>query len=226
MSAKLLTFPVPVVSDSEFQAAVDLETGGDTAGAVKAYTEILARCEDFRAAINLGTILYNKKQYAKAEVLYRRAVTIEPKYCLAWFDLGNALDELGRAAEGMEAYRAALEVEPNYPDAIYNLAIALEKSGRKAEALNYWRAYVRLDGSSVYGSHAAGMVQRTMALSRLTVAHRGQVRASTQKNDRLSLSQKPLPDGDESGLIHRLTLLNSPERAAINADPQSGFSDS
>ncbi len=50
--------------------------------------------------INLGTIHYNLRQYEKAEELYRRATVADPEYALAFFDLGNVLDELQRLSRG------------------------------------------------------------------------------------------------------------------------------
>ena len=48
------------------------------------------------AHINLGTLHYNRQEYALAEKHYRRAIEIDPRYALAYFDLGNVLDETGR----------------------------------------------------------------------------------------------------------------------------------
>lgn len=216
--AKLLSFPTPMPSDAEFMAAVDLETSGNTAGAVKAYSQILERCECTRSAINLGTIYFNRKQFIMAEALYRRATQADPNYFLAFFNLANALDELMRRAEARIAYRTALRINPAYADAHYNLATALEQNGDQVAALKHWRAYLKLDNDSVYATHAANKIRMAVANSGLAKCVR-----APGKNDRLSLSQKPLPDRHERGLVNGLTLLNSPERVAIDADSLGGF---
>ena len=64
---------------------------------------------------------------------------------LAFFDLGNVLDELNRMEESIAAYRQAVSLSPNYADAHYNLALALERKGELRQALRHWRIYLRID---------------------------------------------------------------------------------
>src|SRR6516225_4714491 len=54
--------------------------------------------------INLGTLYFHLRQFTKAEELYRRATETDPGYVLAFFDLGNVLDELERHDESIAAY--------------------------------------------------------------------------------------------------------------------------
>jgi tetratricopeptide (TPR) repeat protein len=50
---------------------------------------------------------------------------------LAFFDLGNVLDELQRLDESIAAYRQAVALAPRYADAHYNLALAHERRGEE-----------------------------------------------------------------------------------------------
>src|SRR5207244_12823306 len=79
------------------------------------------------AHINLGTLYYNRRDYASAEKHYRAAIEADSRYALAYFDLGNVLDETGRLADAVNAYRQAISLAPTYADAHYNLALAYEK---------------------------------------------------------------------------------------------------
>ena len=79
--------------------------------------------------INLGTIHFHLRQFARAEELYRTATHKDPSYVLAFFDLGNVLDELERPDESIAAYQRAVELAPRYADAHYNLALAFERKG-------------------------------------------------------------------------------------------------
>ena len=65
-----------------------------------------------------------------AEQFYRRATEADPDYALAFFDLGNVLDELKRLQDAIAAYQRAIALVPQYADAHYNLALALERQGR------------------------------------------------------------------------------------------------
>ena len=79
---------------------------------------------------------------------------MDPRYALAYFDLGNVLDETGRVAEAIKTYTTALQLAPTYADAHYNLALAYEKLKQPRSALRHWRAYVKLDNAGPWAVHA------------------------------------------------------------------------
>ncbi len=84
-------------------------------------------------------------------------------YALAFFDLGNVLDELKRLPEAIGAYRRAIELRPDYADAHYNLALALERHGRRRSALSHWTVYLRLDASGPWAQHARTQLRKTLS---------------------------------------------------------------
>lgn len=131
--------------------------------AMAAYQRVLDLDPDHAAAhINLGTLYYNRQDYALAEKHYRRAIEIDVRYALAYFDLGNVLDETGRVAEAIQAYNTALQLAPTYGDAHYNLALAYEKVREPRKALQHWRAYVKLDTSGPWAVHARNQIKRIL----------------------------------------------------------------
>jgi len=140
--------------------------------AAKLYEETLALGEHAPAAINLGTILYNKRQFVRAEQLYRRATVANPDYALAFFDLGNALDELQRLPEAVEAYMAAIRLSPGYADAHYNLALAWERSNERRRALRHWRAYIKLDPVGPWSNHARLQIRKILDREELAIVWR------------------------------------------------------
>ncbi len=141
--------------------------------AIEAYKKTLELDPDHAAGhINLGTLYYNRQDYAKAEEHYRRAVESDPRYALAHFDLGNVLDETGRLQEAIQAYKQAIQLAPTYADAHYNLALAYEKLNHPRKALAHWRAYVRLDTSGPWSIHARNQIRKTLAEEGLKVVYR------------------------------------------------------
>lgn len=155
-----------------FFEGVRCEEQGKTDEAAKLYEETLTLGEHAPAAINLGTILYNKRQFVRAEQLYRRATVANPDYALAFFDLGNALDELQRLPEAIEAYKAAIRLSPSYADAHYNLALACERSNERRRALRHWIAYVKLDPVGPWSNHARLQVRKILDREELTIVWR------------------------------------------------------
>ena len=131
--------------------------------AIATYQRVLELDPEHAAAhINIGTLYYNRQDYAQAEKHYRSAITIDPRYALAYFDLGNVLDETGRVTEAIQVYGAALALAPTYADAHYNIALAYEKIKEPRKALKHWRAYVKLDTTGPWAVHARNQVQRIL----------------------------------------------------------------
>ncbi len=168
----------PAMTSSElqelFQRAVRLEERSETLAEAKLIYEGLLQLAPNHAAsaINLGTICYNERNYARAEKLYRRATEADPEYALAFFDLGNVLDEQARLPEAIEAYERALALVPQYADAHYNLALAYDRLGERRKALRNWTAYTRLDPSGPWSSHARSQAKRILASEGLAIVSR------------------------------------------------------
>lgn len=123
------------------------------------------------AHINLGTLYYNRQDFALAEKHYRAALQADPRYALAYFDLGNVLDETGRVQEGIQTYKMAVQLAPTYADAHYNLALAYEKIREPRKALKHWQAYIRLDTTGPWSVHARNQIQRILQADTLKLVH-------------------------------------------------------
>lgn len=157
-----------------FARGVALEEDPQTqAEAIACYMKVLEQEPNHAAAhINLGTIFYNRQDFAKAERHYRAAILADPRYALAYFDLGNVLDETGRLPDAIKAYLTAIMLAPTYADAHYNVALALEKSKLPRKALLHWRAYVKLDKSGPWSVHARAQIAKILKLESLSIVSR------------------------------------------------------
>ena len=153
-----------------FIAAVQAEEAGEKQRAISLYEQMLIIDPDYAPGyINLGTIYFHLKQFVRAEELYRIATEKDTGYVLAYFDLGNVLDELERPDESIAAYLRAVELAPRYADAHYNLALAFERKGERRAALRHWRAYIRLDKTGPWAEHARGQIRKLLDGEKLTV---------------------------------------------------------
>ncbi len=156
-----------------FLQSVRLEEQGKIDDAILSYEAVLDRQPHHAPTlINLGTVLYNRREFARAEALYRRATEVDPTYALAWFDLGNALDEMGRIHDATESYSRAVALLPHYADAHYNLALAYERQGQRRRALGHWLRYVRLDPVGPWSAHARNQARRTLKTEKLSIVSR------------------------------------------------------
>jgi tetratricopeptide (TPR) repeat protein len=156
-----------------FLAAVQAEEAGEKQRAIALYEEIIEIDPQYAAAyINLGTINFHLRQFARAEELYRRATEADSGYVLAFFDLGNVLDELERPDESIAAYSQAVVLSPGYADAHYNLALAYERKGQCRPALRHWQSYIKLDNRGPWAEHAHGQIRKLLGREKLAIAWR------------------------------------------------------
>jgi tetratricopeptide (TPR) repeat protein len=157
-----------------FFEAVRMEEQGKTQEAFDQYQNILALDPNHApTCINLGTIQYNQRQFIDAEALYRRATVADPKYALAFFDLGNVLDELQRLPDAIQAYNTAILLVAHYGDAHYNVALAYERTGDRRAALRHWTAYIKLDPVGPWSNHARMQARKILEREQLSIVHRG-----------------------------------------------------
>lgn|GEM_PF-5466822 len=97
------------------------------------------------AAVNLGTIYYEKENFTEAEKYYKLAIEIDPNFVLAHFNLGNTYDELKFYNLSIEAFLTALAINQRYADAHFNLARMYNKifPSQPNEALKHFRAFIK-----------------------------------------------------------------------------------
>lgn len=143
--------------------------------AIRTYLRVL-EIEPLHAAahINLGTLYYNRQDFASAEKHYRAAVAADSRYALAYFDLGNVLDETGNVQDAIASYRTAIQLAPTYADAHYNLALAYERQGQARQALQHWRTYLKLDNTGPWAVHARNQVARILEADKLKIVFKQQ----------------------------------------------------
>ncbi len=143
--------------------------------AIRTYLRVLEIEPEHAAAhINLGTLYYNRQDFASAEKHYRAAVAADSRYALAYFDLGNVLDEIGNVQDAIAAYRTAIQLAPTYADAHYNLALAYEREGQARQALQHWKTYLKLDNTGPWAVHARNQVARILEGDKLKIVYKKQ----------------------------------------------------
>ena len=93
------------------------------------------RPEDATSRYNLGTALYQKKQFEKAADEFRRSLdTIDPVHqAQGYYNLGNAQIQLNDIEGAIRSYKSALRLNPADLDTKHNLELALERLEQKSQ---------------------------------------------------------------------------------------------
>jgi tetratricopeptide (TPR) repeat protein len=138
--------PVPRRAVDWFNLGCELDVSSP-AEARHAYEQALALDGGLADAhVNLGRLLHQGGDVARAEGHYRAAIGLAPADAVAHFNLAGLLEETGRAPDAVAAYHRALAADPDFADAHYNLGLLLEGLGRRAPAMTHLRAARRLYG--------------------------------------------------------------------------------
>jgi len=84
-----------------------------------------------------------KNDFASAETLLKKALNRDPKNYQAWFDLGFALNRLGRTEDSIHAYRQSVAAKPDVFESNLNLGLMLARSNN-LDAERFLRAATTL----------------------------------------------------------------------------------
>ena len=137
------TFPVPFVlgekkenitittntpskpsKEQIIKQAIQFHLQGNISEATKYYQYIINQdFNDHRVFSNYGTILQGLGKLQEGELLYRKAIKLNPDFAEAHFNLGNILRDLGNLKEAELLYRKAIELDPNLVEAYYSLSL-------------------------------------------------------------------------------------------------------
>jgi predicted CXXCH cytochrome family protein len=89
--------------------------------------------------LNLGLVKMRRKQLDEAEVEYRTALRLDPKFVPAMANLADLDRERGMDKEGAELLRAAIAIEPNNAAIKHSLGLLLVRQRNYTEALPLFR---------------------------------------------------------------------------------------
>lgn len=95
--------------------------------------------QDPRGYYGMGVLYDNKKQYYKAAVWYKKALTVRPDYVPAWFFLAGALYEEGDKQGAINCYEKVIQLEPTNFWAYNNTGSIYDELDKNLEALRYFR---------------------------------------------------------------------------------------
>ena len=90
--------------------------------------------ENLRKCFDVGKQLFENERYGDAETIFEMLVHFNPKFSIAWLDLGFCLHEQGKLQEALQAYAATYFLDPK---PVYARAKSIEaylSLGQKADA--------------------------------------------------------------------------------------------
>jgi tetratricopeptide (TPR) repeat protein len=90
-----------------------------------------------------ANILWIQKEYEKAEISFRKAISIAPGLYLTTFEFGRFLASQGRLNEAITSFLKAITIEPFNYNVYLKLAQVYEENGNLQEAENMYLRIIR-----------------------------------------------------------------------------------
>jgi serine/threonine-protein kinase len=100
---------------------------------------------DFWLNYDLGTALWDQKDYEGAVRFYTAAIAVRPHAVAALNDLGNVLRDQNKLDEAIAFYRRATEVDPKFVYGQSNLGSVLRAKGKLDESAEAHRRAIEID---------------------------------------------------------------------------------
>ena len=88
---------------------------------------------------------YNSHQYKDAELHFKKAIELNPKYAEAYANLGALYAKFKEYDKAIKLYQECIRLKPSYAGAYTNLGNALNKTGRHEEAVYFHKTAISLD---------------------------------------------------------------------------------
>lgn len=137
-------------------------------------------------ALNLlGLVAYQRGDYTSAVDLIGKSVSINPRFCQAQVNYGNALAAQSRYAEASQAYDAALDIEKNNPDALYGKGTCAQNTDRLNEALEAFQKALKVDANNLWYLLAYAHTLQLSAQYEKAIAHYEQASRIAPDNARI-----------------------------------------
>jgi len=67
--------------------------------------------------------------------MFKKAISLNPRYKLAWNNMGNIYARMEDYDKAISCYREALKIDPNYEDALLNMGYVMIRRGSLGEAM-------------------------------------------------------------------------------------------
>jgi len=93
------------------------------------------------------------KTFENALNAYGKAIELNPKDAVLWFEEGVVLNKLGKANEALKAFDKSIEINPDSTGAWYEKGLITKELGNEADAVNCFKKVMELDPSHTLARH-------------------------------------------------------------------------
>jgi len=133
-------------NDQLINKAFQLQAQGKKFEAAKYYSYLIENgLKDHRVFSNYGTFLKEIGKYQEAELELTKAISLNPGYANAYYNLAGLFIEKGNSIQAEIHLRKAIELNSDFASAHYNLGFILKNLGNLEEAKLHIQKALQID---------------------------------------------------------------------------------
>ena len=139
--------------------AIALAGSGKTDEALAVYADLQAKNPTVhQIPYNMGNLYFQKKDWANAEAMYKKALEAKPDYSDAQVALSNLLVNTSRAGEAADLIAKAAAASPTDGKLLLQQGVILFNTGKQAEAAEVFEKILAADPASAEPHYYLGTI--------------------------------------------------------------------
>ena len=107
--------------------------------------------------IELGNIYFRENNYVQSISAYQRAIDLDPKFEIAWHNLGISYAQQGDYTNSILAHQRAVELNPKFEQGWHFLGIAYVQKGDYVQGIAAYRRAIELNPYSEIAWNSLGL---------------------------------------------------------------------
>jgi len=137
---------IALYSNGQYQEAIDT---------IKDLTKIFP--DDSLLCNIMGACYAGLGQLALAVKSYKKAISIDPEYAKAHYNLGDAYHHQNKHKESIKSYKKSLEIDPEYAEAYNNLGNIYRESGEYNQAVRSYEKALIIKSNFFEANYGLGL---------------------------------------------------------------------
>lgn len=103
-----------------------------------------------------GLDYFDNNDYVNAEIVFRKAIEVNPDIANIYNNLGATLSLMGKKEEALENYKKAILLYPQYANAYSNIGVYYREKGDFAQAIDNFKKAISFDSNHFKSSSYLG----------------------------------------------------------------------
>jgi tetratricopeptide (TPR) repeat protein len=120
--------------------------------------------------LHKGNAFIDSKDFENAIAAYTKAIELDPKYAMAYYNRGNAYRALGKREQTITDYSKAIELDPKYVYAYNNLGAVYRSLGKNEQAIADFNKAIELNPKDAYAYSNRGNAHRALGKNEQAIA--------------------------------------------------------